>query len=146
MPVRLSPSIPESSEARIEIIPLIDILFFLLAAFMLVSLGLIQSKNIHLNLPSASTGTSSERKDWIQLAVDSAGLVTMDHTRMTSRELKDRLHAIHQTNETLRISIQGDADVRHGDMVKVLDLVRSAGFQRVAFDVRSNSPGNTPTP
>ncbi len=55
MPVKLSSRLPAEGEARIEIIPLIDIMFFLLAAFMLVSLSMVNMKSVKVNLPTATT-------------------------------------------------------------------------------------------
>ena len=54
-------------------------------------------------------------------------------------ELVQHLNALHQTNENLRVFISGDQDARHGDIVRVLDLVRSTGIQKVAFEIRENS-------
>ena len=56
MPVKLGSKQPSESEARIEIIPLIDIMFFLLASFMLVSLSMVNLKSVKVNLPTATHG------------------------------------------------------------------------------------------
>ena len=58
MPVKLGSKLPPENEARIEIIPLIDIMFFLLAAFMLVSLSMVNLKGVKVNLPTATTATA----------------------------------------------------------------------------------------
>ena len=58
MPVKLGSKLPEENEARIEIIPLIDIMFFLLAAFMLVSLSMVNMKSVKVNLPTSTTATT----------------------------------------------------------------------------------------
>ena len=62
MPVQLnSNSDGEGDEARIEIIPLIDIMFFLLASFMLVSLTMTQLHRVPIDLPEASTGVPDSK-------------------------------------------------------------------------------------
>ena len=64
MPVKLGSKLPtESAEARIEIVPLIDIMFFLLASFMLVSLSMVNMKSVKVNLPTAVTATQDVKRD-----------------------------------------------------------------------------------
>lgn len=79
MPVKLGSKLnTENAEARIEIIPLIDIMFFLLASFMLVSLSMVNMKSVKVNLPTATTATADTKKDFIDLSITKAGLVFMD--------------------------------------------------------------------
>jgi biopolymer transport protein ExbD len=137
MPVKLGSKLPaEAPEARIEIIPLIDIMFFLLAAFMLVSLSMVNLKGVKVNLPTAATATAETRKDFITISVDKAGLPYLDARPMGENELVTALRARHQADAGTRVFISGDRDSRHGDMMHVLDLVRSAGIERVAFETR----------
>jgi len=138
MPVKLGSKLPPaSSEARIEIIPLIDIMFFLLAAFMLVSLSMVHLKAVKVNLPTATTATTDNQKNLVSLTVSKAGLVFLDGKPVGKHELAQLLSARHQADATLRVAISGDEDARHGDMMRILDLVRSAGIQQVAFETRA---------
>lgn len=125
-----------SKRARIEIIPLIDIMFFLLAAFMLVSLSMVNMKSVKVNLPTATTATAETKNDFVDLSVDKSGAVYFNKTLVGPNELVQRLNALHQTNDNLRVFISGDQDARHGDVIHVLDLVRSTGIQKVAFEIR----------
>ncbi len=137
MPVKLGSKLPqEAPEARIEIIPLIDIMFFLLAAFMLVSLSMVNLKGVKVNLPTATTATSETRKDFLTISVDQAGLAYLDAKPMGENELVTALKAKHQAEPNVRVFISGDKDSRHGDMMHVLDLVRSAGIEKVAFETK----------
>src|SRR5436190_13146946 len=61
--------------SRIEIIPLIDIMFFLLASFMMVSLSMDRTQNIKVNLPSASEAQHDFKPDMLNIAVDKTGKV-----------------------------------------------------------------------
>ena len=72
---------------RIEIIPLIDIMFFLLASFMMVSLQMDRAQNIKVNLPSASMARADYKPDMINLAVDKAGAVWLEKKEITLPEL-----------------------------------------------------------
>jgi len=136
MPVKLGSKLAPEESARIEIIPLIDIMFFLLAAFMLVSLSMVNMKSVPVNLPTATTATMETKNDFVSLAVDKAGLIYFDKLPVGPNELVQRLSHWQQTNENVRVFISGDKESRHGDIVQVLDLVRSAGIQRVAFEIR----------
>jgi biopolymer transport protein ExbD len=136
MPVKLGSKLLAEESARIEIIPLIDIMFFLLAAFMLVSLSMVNLKSVPVNLPTATTATQETKNDFVSLSVDKAGLIFFDQQPVGPNELVQQLGAWQRTNETVRVFISGDAEARHGDIVRVLDLVRSTGIQRVAFEIR----------
>src|SRR5687767_9387355 len=139
MPVKLGSKLPaENAEARIEIIPLIDIMFFLLAAFMLVSLSMVNMKSVKVNLPTATTATTDSKKDFVNLSVDKSGMIYFDKKPIGPNELAQQLRAGSQTNENFRVFISGDQEARHGDIIRVLDLVRSAGIEKVAFEIRSD--------
>ena len=136
MPVKLGSKLPPESEARIEIIPLIDIMFFLLAAFMLVSLSMVNLKSIKVNLPTATVAAIETKNDFVSISVDRNGTSYLDKQLVGPNELVQKLSAWRKTNENVRVFISGDADARHGDIIQVLDLVRSTGVQKVAFEIR----------
>ena len=139
MPVKLGSKLPpESAEARIEIIPLIDIMFFLLAAFMLVSLSMVNLKSVQVNLPTATTATADPQRDLVNLSVDKAGLAYLDTRPVAPNELALALAALAKTNAEVRVFISGDQDARHGDVIRVLDIVRGTGIQKVAFEIRAS--------
>jgi len=136
MPVKLGSKLPQEEGARIEIVPLIDIMFFLLAAFMLVSLSMVNLKGVKVDLPTATTATPETRKDFVDITVDKAGVVYFDAVAMGPNELAQALAALVKTNANPRVFISGDAEARHGDVIHVLDTVRSLGIQKVAFEIR----------
>jgi len=140
MPLKLVPRQSTESEGRIEIIPLIDIMFFLLASFMLVSLSMVNLKSVKVNLPTATTATLETKNDFASISVDRDGAVYLDKQPLGLNELALRLNAWHHTNENLRVFISGDQDVRYGAVIHVLDLVRATGIQKVAFEIREPTP------
>jgi biopolymer transport protein ExbD len=136
MPVKLgSKLVTESAEARIEIVPLIDIMFFLLAAFMLVSLSMVNMKSVKVNLPTAVTATGDTKKDIVDISVDKSGLMYLDKKPVGSNELAGLLAAAAKANPQLRVFISGDRNARHGDIIRALDAVREAGIDKVAFEI-----------
>jgi biopolymer transport protein ExbD len=137
MPVKLSSKLPtESAEARIEIVPLIDIMFFLLASFMLVSLSMVSLKTVKVNLPTATTGTPDAQKDMLDISIDKSGGAFIDATPIAPHELAAQLQTDHARNPNIRVFISGDQDARHGAVMAVLDAVRSAGIDKVAFQIQ----------
>jgi len=136
MPVKLGARLPVENEARIEIIPLIDIMFFLLAAFMLVSLSMVNLKSVKVDLPTATVATTDTQRDLVSISVDKAGLAFLNREPVGANELASAIAAMQQTNANLRVFISGDREARHGDVIRVLDLVRGAGVEKVAFEIR----------
>ena len=119
--------------SRIVIIPLIDIMFFLLAAFMMVSLQMSRTENITVNLPGASQAQQDYKPDMINIAVDKSGGVWLEKKPITLPELSLVLSNRFQVDTNLPVYISGDRDTLHGDMVTVYEAVRRAGVQKVSF-------------
>jgi len=130
--------------ARIEIIPLIDIMFFLLASFMMVSLQLDQAKNIRVNLPPATEAEHDFKPDMINIAVDKAGGVWLEKKQLSLAELGRAISNRFILNTNLPVYVSGDQDTLHGAMVDVLAAVRNAGVQKVGFMVESPATPTTP--
>ena len=127
------PSPVKRRHSRIEIIPLIDIMFFLLASFMMVSLQMDRTQNIKVVLPHASMARADYKPDMISIAVDKAGAVWLEKKQITLPELDNVLSNRFRVNTNLPVYISGDAATLHGSMVDVLEAVRRAGVQTVAF-------------
>jgi biopolymer transport protein ExbD len=123
----------QRKRVRIEIIPLIDIMFFLLASFMMVSLQLDQAQNIKVRLPPASQAQHDFKPDMVNIAVDKAGTVWLEKKTVTLAELGGAISNRFLLNTNLPVYISGDQDTKHGAMLDVLQTVRRAGVQKVAF-------------
>jgi len=129
------PSPVRRKHSRIEIIPLIDIMFFLLASFMMVSLQLDQTQNIRVDLPASTQAAHDFKPDMINVAVDREGSIWLEKNRLTLSELATSLSNRLKAEPDAPVYISGDRDTKHGAMVEVLDTVRRAGIQNVAFMV-----------
>jgi biopolymer transport protein ExbD len=145
--MRLSSPIPHK-RARIEIIPLIDIMFFLLASFMMVSLSQTHMKGIRVNLPAAIAPPPSQVKDFVSLKVREGNVVTFDNQIVSDDQVLPRLYQLHQANPEIKVSISADMLAMHGDVISVLDKVRSAGITKVGYQIRAAAPpgGQPPAP
>ncbi|HTA30933.1 MAG TPA: biopolymer transporter ExbD [Candidatus Cybelea sp.] len=130
---------------RLEIIPLIDIMFFLLASFMMVSLQMQKVRTVKASLPTATQITSTSKPDMIKLKVDAYGQPSMDNKALTFSELDKLLAERLRVNTNVPVYLSGSRNATHGMMVYVLDFVKRAGVQRVAFAVKADpAPGKTP--
>src|SRR5205085_6141760 len=116
--------------ARIEIIPLIDIMFFLLASFMMVSLSQTTMKGMKVALPVGASGQTQSKKDYISLSVDKDGYYYFDKNRIALEEILPKLQQIYRQNPEAKIFIRGDQDTMHGNVTRMLDQIRSSGFSK----------------
>lgn len=135
MPVTLGPHEPGEGTPRIEIIPLIDIMFFLLAAFMMVSLSLTHLQSVPVQLPRAASAEPGPRPDLFHLVVDRNGMVWWENRVYGPAELAATLAERLQSSPGTRVAISADADTRHAHVVQVLDLLRSLGIHQVSLHV-----------
>lgn len=131
--------IPEK-KARIEIIPLIDIMVFLMACMMMVNLEMIRMRGLKLNLPTAQTATPENKSDFLTLSIKESGAVFLEKEEIDRNALVDELKRRKEKNPNLRIYVQADMNAMHGDVVKVLDKVRAAGIQKIGFQVKEEAP------
>jgi biopolymer transport protein ExbD len=130
------PSIRPSKRARIEIIPLIDIMFFLLATFVMVSLSMVKNRGIPLILPAASTAAAQEHKDHVTVSIAETGRLYLDKRELPLEQLVAELRAMHEVNDDLRVFIRGDENARLGLAITLLDETRKLGIGKVAFETR----------
>jgi biopolymer transport protein ExbD len=121
--------------SRIEIIPLIDIMFFLLASFMMVSLRLDRTQNIKVNLPPATSARHEFKPDMLNLAVDKSGGVWYEKKPISLPDLSLVLSNRFKLDTNLPVYISGDRDTAHGAMADVYEVVRRTGVQKVSFAV-----------
>ncbi len=138
--MQVSSPVPKK-RARIEIIPLIDIMFFLLASFMMVSLSQVHMKGIRVNLPAIVPPTTQptatpDPRDHISLFVDPDGLVHFDKEVVADGDVMPRLLALYKGNPNVKIFLSADREALHGEVMKLLDRVRSAGIEKVAYEIK----------
>ena len=132
-------------KARIEIIPLIDIMFFLLASFMLVSMSMIKLQKVDTKLPDAKTGASQQKQDFVVVGIDPKGQIyygNKDKDPVTIDVVTKRLNDVFlQKKDDTKVFVNCDKDVKYDDLVTVLDAVRSVGIKQVNFAVKKEGSG-----
>lgn len=139
--MRISSPLPKK-KARIEIIPLIDIMFFLLASFMMVSLSQAHMKGIRVNLPSGAPPPADKPKDFVAIQVREGDVVYFDGQPVNPDEVLQRLYRLYAANHDIKVSISAEMMARHGDVISVLDKVRATGIKKVGYQIRAaQAPG-----
>jgi len=139
-------------KARIEIIPLIDIMFFLLASFMMVSLSQTHMKGIRVNLPSATAQPPADpnKKDYIAIRVTEGGLIYFDNEPVLTDDVLDRLYQLHQRNKDIKVSLSAELLATHGDVITLLDKIRLSGITKIGYQIKTaavtGAPGTVPPP
>ncbi len=136
--MRIGSPFPEK-KARIEIIPLIDIMFFLLASFMLASLSMIRLQSISMNLPSAVAAKG--KSEMVTIVVKKTGDMFIDKEEYSTVSLQRYLSNRFREKTNLQVYIKGDKEAKHGRLISLLDLVRQEGIQNVSFAIAP--PANT---
>lgn len=128
-------------KARIEIIPLIDVIFFLLATFVLFTLSLNRINSVPVDLPSGkpSTGSNDEQPTTIQ--VSESGNVFWNRELIDMAELPERIAVYKKQNEDPKILVAGDEKARFGATVQVLDEIRKAGIEKFSVETRTRPTG-----
>ncbi|MGI9089014.1 MAG: ExbD/TolR family protein [Chthoniobacterales bacterium] len=143
--MHLSSPIPKK-HARIEIIPLIDIMFFLLASFMMVSLSQTTMKGIKVALPVGSSGEVQSKKDYVSFSVDRDGFIYFDKQKIAYEDVPRLLKPIYAERPEAKIFVRGDSDALHGNVTRLLDQIRSTGFTKIAFEIKSQASAGVPAP
>ncbi len=135
------PSRQGRRRARIEIIPLIDIMFFLLATFVMVSLSMVKNQGVSVNLPKAATGHPQQRTTSVTVTVTDAGRVYLNRELMKTDEVPARLKAMKRQDNDLKVLINADETAYFGDVVKILDQVRQLGIEKLAIQTTGAKSG-----
>jgi biopolymer transport protein ExbD len=134
---------PELRRARIEIIPMIDTIFFLLVFFMIASLSMIPMSAKRVSLPASQTA-SLKPVDKVVVTISSAGEYYVDNTHLAHAvDIKSAVAARLVGNPALVVVINCDKSQQIAQFTEALDLVKQANAQNVmiATDPESTPPG-----
>jgi biopolymer transport protein ExbD len=126
----------ESAKARIEIIPMIDVIFFLLVFFMVSTLSMTISRGLPVNLPTAAT-SQKDIRDNVSLTVTQDGKMFLNKEPVTLQNMGARVKAALASDPQLAIVINADGHVLHSTVVDILDELRQAGVSGLAIAVKS---------
>lgn len=116
------------------VIPMIDIMFFLLVFFMMSTMFMVEQKVLPVTLPAASAPeTNNQRTAPITVMAD--GGIRFGETSVSVVELEERIRSEMQKDREMRFVLRADRSVAYGKVVEVLDLLRKLGVQRLTVAV-----------
>lgn len=118
--------------SNIQIVPMIDVIFFLLIFFMLFTTFRITPEGLDLRLPQATTVTGQE-DDSIVIAITKTGETFLDGEPVSKASLQERTQRLIQDNANLVVIIKAHEEVEYRHVVEVMDQVRIVGAYRIAL-------------
>lgn len=134
--------VPVRKKARIEIIPLIDVIFFLLATFVLFTLSLNRIQSLPVDLPAATPPIINPPKDdSVTIQVSGEGAIFWNREAIDMSEVPSRIAYYKTQSEDPRILVAGDERARFGQTVAVLDEIRKAGIAKFSVETRTRQTG-----
>ncbi len=128
-------------KARIEIIPLIDVVFFLLATFVLFTLSLNKSDGVSVTLPSSETGEPRDPAGSVTISMTSEGAIAWDKDLISASEFLTRLQAYKQREADPKVLINADENSTYQQVRYLLDEARKAGIQKVLIETKMKPAG-----
>jgi len=130
-------------KARIEIIPLIDVIFFLLATFVLFTLALNKSNGLPVSLPDSETSEKRDPAGSRTITVTHEGTLAWEKDPVTLQEFLDRLKAYKLETSDPKILINGDQNAYFNRAIYVFDEVRKVGIQKVYIETLVRPEGGS---
>ena len=126
--------------ARIEMIPLIDMFFLLLVFFIFGVFSMTMQQGIVVDLPSAQA-VASQQEDTVTISLTADGALFFNQAPVTKEALATLLRDTQRTQPTRLVVLKADRVALHGHVMEVLDLVRQSGLQRVSFQASPEVAG-----
>lgn len=130
---------PAVKKARVEIIPLIDVVFFLLATFVLVSLSMTRLQGLKFDLPSSRSTVTGEEAEVKKVIVLSEGQYSWEEQDVTWSQLVAKLKQYRRESPDPRILITGEEDAPFGEAVAILDEARFHGIGNASIQTKAQA-------
>ena len=123
------------SENKIDILPMIDIIFSILAFLIISSLYLTRVETVSVELPKASNSITQNKK-FVNISIDKGGNLFINKKRTRLQEMKVNVVNLTNKNKNL-VVLNADKNVSHGYVISVLDVLRSIDGLKLAISTKS---------
>ena len=121
-----------NSEVKIELLPLIDVIFCILTFFLLAAVNFSRQQAISLDLPQAKTG-SPQKEEMLIVSIDNIGQLYVEKELVTKTVLSAKVEEYKQENPEGLMVLYASRNTTYREVVEVLDLLRQLGGERVAL-------------
>ena len=125
----------DAQKPRVEVIPMIDIMMFLLVFFVIITLRMIAGTGVAMELPGSTT-TQELKTSTVTVGVTKSGEIVIDGKSVTAAELRDRLRAL-KRDQPVDVVLAGDKDASLQTLLTVMDSVRGAGITSVGLAAKA---------
>lgn len=129
---------PKKRKARVEIIPMIDVMMFLLVFFVLISLNVIPALGLKTHLPSSSTSQDLKPQSKAVITIGLNNVIQVDGVDTPLPDLNARLKGIQKDGEKLNIIINSDRGVEVQRLIDVMDALKQGGFDSISIATRKS--------
>ena len=119
--------------SEINVTPFVDVVLVLLVIFMVTAPMLVREQ-MNVNLPKAESGERSASEQ-IAIVLDKEGMIHIQKKLVTFDQIEAEIKTLVQANANAQAVISADQDAKHGDVVRVMDLVKKAGLTRFAIQI-----------
>ena len=123
----------EKSQPLVMIIPMIDIMLFLLVFFMLSTIYMVQTNNFEVNLPQSESKQSESKPDTVSITVMSGGNILYNDETITGNELAKKVRQKILSNAETVFVLLGDKSVQYEKVVAVLELLKKSGAKKISI-------------
>ena len=117
---------------QINIVPMIDVIFAILTFFIMATLFLTRSEGLSVNLPEATTAEIQQQSK-ISITIDAKGQVSLNRKQVEVNQLAVQLKALIKDNESALVVINADKKVEHGQVIGVMDKIRTVKGARLGI-------------
>lgn len=122
---------PFDRPARVEMLPLIDVLFLLLAVFVYSMVAMVRAHAVPVDLPQLVSGETHDLSVVLVVSVEEDGTISVGGEELDLAAVEERLRERRVASPELSVVINADRDARHGTVTEIFDAVRAAGQERV---------------
>ena len=124
-------------KAKIEIVPLIDVVFFLLATFVMVSLSMTRNQGMQVDLPAASSAAKQDDRDRaVTLTVMENGEIFYNKDKITMAQLPFKLQTLKASTKDPKVILSAAAEADFKLVVGVIDEARKIGIAKVGISTQ----------
>jgi biopolymer transport protein ExbD len=128
--------IPFTKKSRIEMLPLIDVVFLLLVVFIYTMLSMAVHRGLNVNLPESETSVI-EKKLVLSVTIDEKGYIYIDKQKVDLKDLTQTLETMTSDDKNPGVLLFADKNIPYQELFKVLDRIRQAGLNRISLQAEA---------
>ncbi|VGO14913.1 hypothetical protein PDESU_03483 [Pontiella desulfatans] len=128
----------EAKKARVEMLPLIDVVFLLLVFFIYAMVSMVVHRGLKVELPSAGSATM-EKNDYISISINAENQLYLNSEPTVIEGLAEQVLKL-RGGETKPVFIEGDTKADLGLAIELLDDLKGAGIEEVSFSCKQEKP------